>query len=209
MSLFDNCPLTTPLATLTKQVCGQNYNQIQKIAFWQKGAIPFSSVPNLLLSASWATATAATDETKVIITNYVQNFNIPNSTAVEVTSDTNINAMPELQRGSIVKGTFNSKSLSAAQIAQLQALTPYTQIQPGVTDLVCVMINNANQIVYNANAGDLGFPIFNLFTSDNDMQAQLGALNMVTSEFYFLYGWSKLQAIGQAAFDLLNTYPAA
>lgn len=207
MSLFDNCPLTTPLATLTKQVCGQNYNQVQKIALWQKGATPFTTT-TILTGAGWSTATAATDTTKVIVTNYLQNFNIPNSTPVEVTSDTNINAMPELQRGSIVKGTFNSRSLSSAQIEQLQALTPYTQIQPGVTDLVFCMINNANQVIYNANSGDLGFPIFNLFTSDNDMQAQLGALNMVASEFYLLYGWSKNMAIGQAAFDLLNTYPA-
>lgn len=207
MSLFDNCPLTTPLATLTKQVCGQNYNQVQKIAIWQKGSTPFTTT-TILTSTGWSTATAATDATKVIVTNYLSNFNIPNSTAVEVTSDTNINAIPELQRGSIVKGTFNSKSLSAAQIAQLQALTPYTQIQPGVSQLVFAMINNANQVIYNANSGDLGFPIFNLFTSDNDMQAQLGALNMTASEFYLLYGWSKLQAIGQAAFDLLNTYPA-
>lgn len=207
MSLFDNCPLTTPLATLTKQACGQNYNQVQKLAFWQKGNNPFTAI-TILTSAAWATATAATDGTKAIVTNYLQNFNIPNSTAVEVQSDTNINAMPELQRGSVVKGTFNSRSLSATQISQLQALTPYTQIQPGVTDLVFVMINNANQVIYNANSGDLGFPIFNLFTSDVDIQAQLGALNMVTSEFYLTYGWSKTMAIGQASFDLLNTYPA-
>jgi hypothetical protein len=208
MSLFDNCPLTIPLPSIPKQVCGQNYNQIQKIALWEKGQTPFTTT-SILTSAAWTTAATATDATKVIVTNYLTNFLIPNSTSVEQTADTNINAIPELQRGSIVKGTFNSRSLSADEISAMQALTPYTQIQPGVSSLVFVMINNANQVIYNANGTDLGFPIYNLFTSDNDIQATLGALNMVTSEFYLTYGWSKTQAIGQVSFDLLNTYPAA
>jgi len=208
MSLFDNCPLETPIGDIPLQVCGQNYNQIQKIAIWQKGATPFTNT-SILTSAAWATATAATDETKVVVTNYLTNFLIPNSTPVEVTADTNINAIPELQRGSIVKATFNSRSLSAAEIAAMQALTPYTQIQPGVSNLVCVFINADNKVVFNDNSGDLGFNMFNFFTSDTDMQAVLGALNMTASEFYLLYGWSKNIKIGQAAFDLLNTYPAA
>lgn len=208
MSLFDNCPLPAALPDILLQACGLNYGQIQKVAFWQKGATPFTAI-TILTKAAWDTATAAADNTKVLVTNYVTNFAIPNSAAVEQTSDTNINAMPELQRGGNVKGTFMNRSITPAQITAMQSLTAFSQIQPGVTNLVFAMINEDNKIIYNSNGGDLGIPVFNLFTSDTDITGTLGALNNVASEFYLKYGWSKNLAVGQAAFDLLNTYPAA
>lgn len=208
MSLFDNCPLPDELPSIPLQVCGQNYGQVQKIAFWQRGQTPFTT-SSILLAATWATATALDTVGKVIVTNYVTAFTVPPTTAVEQTADTNINAIPELQRGAPIKGTFTNRSLSAAEILAMQSLTPYTQIQPGVSNLVCAYVNQDNQVIYNSNAGDLGFPIFNLFTSDTDITGVLGALNTVMSEFYLLYGWSANIAKGQLAFDLLNTYPAA
>jgi hypothetical protein len=70
------------------------------------------------------------------------------------------------------------------------------------------MITSDGNVVYNNNTTDLGFPIFNLFISDNDIVPQLGALNAIMAEFYLLYGWSDLMAIGTPAFDLLGTYPS-
>lgn len=208
MSLFDNCPLPVELPDILKQICGTNYGQIQKIALWQRGQSPFTAI-TILTAAGWTAATAAEDEGKVIVSNYVTNFAIPNSTAVEQTADTNINAMPELQRGSIVKGTFMNRSITPAQILAMQSLTAYTQIQPGVTNLCFAMVNEDNKIIYDSTSPDLGIPIFNLFTSDSDITGTLGALNNVASEFYLLYGWSKTITSGQLAFDFLNTYPAA
>lgn len=208
MSLFDNCPLPTELPDILKQICGVNFGQIQKIALWQSGQTPFTDT-SILTSAAWVTAMALTDEGKPIVTNYVTNFAIPNSTAVEQTADTNINAMPELQRGSIVKGTFMNRSITPAQITTMQSLTPFTQIQPGVTQLGFVMVNEDNKAIWNDNAGDLLIPMFNFFTSDVDITGTLGALNNVTSEYYLKYGWSKNLKVGQMTFDFLNTYPAA
>jgi hypothetical protein len=208
MSLFDNCPLPTELPDILKQICGTNFGQIQKIAMWQKGQTPFTGT-TILTAAAWTTAMALTDDGKPIVSNYVTNFAIPNSTAVEQTADTNINAMPELQRGSIVKGTFMNRSITPAQITVMQSLTAFTQIQPGVTQLGFVMINEDNKAIWNDNAGDLLIDMFNFFTSDTDITGTLGALNNVASEFYLKYGWSKNLKVGQMAFDFLNTYPAA
>ena len=208
-SLFAECPLASPLGSIPLQVCGVNYGQIQKLAFWRRGNTPFTA-NSILTSAAWATAVAGTtDATKAIVTNYVTNFAVPVTTAVEQTSDTNINAIPELQRGAPVKATWMNRSLSAAQITAMQELTPYSQVQPGVTTIGFVGINQDNQVIYNANAGDLLFPMFNIFTSDTDITGVLGALNNVASEAYLLYGWSQNIAIGQMAFDFLNTYPSA
>lgn len=206
MSLFDLCPLPAALTAITKQTCAENLGQVVKIAFWQKGATPFTST-TILTGAAWSTATALTTNGKVIVTNYMNNVVIPNSTKVEQTADTNILAMPELQRGSIVNVTAESRSLNAAARVQLKGLTPYTQIQPGVSNLVCVFITIDNKVIYNDNTGNLGFDVYNFFVSDNDVKSQLGALNQTMIDFYLAYGWSDKAAIGQAAFDLLNTYP--
>lgn len=205
MSLFGNCAVL-PIPDITKQDCGINIGQIQKIAIWGRGATTFTPT-TILTSTGWSTAVALTTAGKPVITNYLTNVAIPNSTAVEQTADTNINAMPELQRGSNVKMTAASRSLGALHISELKAITPYSQVQPGVTQVGCVFINQDNQVIYNANSGDLLFPIFNWFVSDTDVKGQLGALNEVMIEAYLKYGWGDTLAIGQASFDLLNSYP--
>lgn len=208
MSLFDNCPLPAELPDILKQVCGVNFGQIQKIAMWEQGSSPFTAT-TILTQAAWTTALALTTGAKPIITNYINNFAIPNSAAVEQTADTNINAMPELQRGGNVKGTFMNRSITPAQITVMQSLTPFSQIQPGVSQIGFVMINEDNKAIWNDNGGDLLIPMFNFFTSDVDITGTLGALNNVASEFYLKYGWSKNLKVGQMAFDFLNTYPSA
>lgn len=208
MSLFDNCPLPTELPDILKQICGVNFGQIQKIAIWEQGFSPFTAT-TILTSAAWTTALALSTGAKPIITNYLTNFAIPNSTAVEQTADTNINAMPELQRGSIVKGTFMNRSITPAQITTMQSLTAFSQIQPGVSTIGFVMVNEDNKAIWNDNGGDLLIDMFNFFTSDVDITGTLGALNNVASEFYLKYGWSKNLKVGQIAFDFLNTYPTA
>jgi hypothetical protein len=206
MSLFDLCPLPDDLTVIPKQVCPENLGQLVKIAFWQKGVVPFTDI-TILTAAGWTAATAA--DTPVVVTNYISNLAIPNSAKVEVTADTNINAMPELQRGGIVNVTGMSRSINAAVRRAMKALAPYSQIQPGVTELVCAFINSDNQVIWDSVSTDKGFEVFNIFTSDTDANAQLGALNQTASDFYLKYGWSDNLKIGQAAFDLLNTYPAA
>lgn len=207
--LFDECPLDAALTDITKQTCPEILGQFLKMAFWQKGATPFTS-SSILLSATWATNTAADDATKVVVTNYFNNLVVPQSTVVEVTSDTNILAMPERQRLSNVNGTGTFRSLSGAQLKEMDALSPYSQIQPGVTQLVGVFINADNEVIYNKNRADMGFDIFGLATTDNDVKGIVAGLNEAQINFYMKGGWSrdagKLKVV---AFDLLNTYPTA
>lgn len=207
--LFSECPLDETLTDITKQTCPEILGQFQKMAFWQKGAAPFTAI-TILLSATWATATAADDETKVVVTNYFSNLIVPQSTVVEVASDTNILAMPERQRLSNVNATGTFRSLTGAKLAELDKLSPFTQIQPGVTDLVGVFINADNEVIYNKNRADLGFDIFGMATTDNDVKAVVAGLNEAQLNFYLKGGWSRdATKIAIVAFDLLNTYPAA
>lgn len=206
MSLFDLCPLPEELTAIPKQVCPENLGQIVKLAFWQKGVVPFTDA-TILTAAGWTAAMEA--DQPPVVTNYLTNLVIPQSTKVEVQADTNINAMPELQRGSIVNVTGMSRSINAATRKAMKKLASYSQIQPGVTELVVAFINSYNQVIWDTVSVDKAFEAFNVFTSDTDVKAQLGALNETMSDFYLKYGWSDNLKIAQMTFDFLNTYPEA
>lgn len=208
--LFSECPLPAEIGDILKQDCPDNFGQIVKIAFWRKGAAPFTA-STILLSATWATATAAADNTKVVVTNYLGvPITIPQSTVVEQTSDTNILAMPERQRLSNPNVTGSFRSMSADRLKEIDALSPYTQIQPGVTGLVGVFINTDNQIIYNKSRADLGFDIFGMAVTDNDAKPIVAGLNEAQLNFYLKGGWSRDAAkLSVVAFDLLNTYPVS
>lgn len=205
MSLFDLCPLPEELTAIPKQVCPENLGQIVKLAFWQKGVVPFTDA-TILTAAGWAAAMA--DTQPPVVTNYLTNLVIPQSAKVEVASDTNINAMPELQRGGNVNVTGMSRSINAEVRRAMKKLASYSQIQPGVTQIVVAMINTDNQIIWDTVSADKAFEAFNIFTSDTDVKAQLGSLNETASDFYLKYGWSDNLKIEQMTFDFLNTYPA-
>jgi hypothetical protein len=206
--LFDTCPLAADTPDTTKQDCPTNYGQLVKMAVWQKGGTPFTTT-TIITSAGWAAAVADTGADKVSVTNYLTNLVVPQSAPVEQTSDTNINAIPELQYMGNVRATGMFRSIGGDKLVEIDAITPYSKIAPGVTQLLGVFINTNNEVIYNTGRADLGFELFNFVATDNDVKGNVGGLIEAQLGFYLLGGWSRGAAkLAVTAFDLLNSYPA-
>lgn len=70
------CPLGTTLPDIPKFTCGESFGQIQKLAFQRlKGtsgtANKFTADKEITKKASWDTLLAATDDTKIVVTPFL------------------------------------------------------------------------------------------------------------------------------------------
>lgn len=206
MSLFDDCTAVNP-KKVPRRVCAFDIGQGQKLAVWLANKTPFTAT-TILTAAGWTAAT--TDATNpVIVTNTISNFAIAGSERVENASDTNANAMPELMRAGNVLLSGMIRGMSPAEYEAYVSLTGFSQVDVGFTNLVGVIINSQNQVIYNKNSSNLGFSLYALFMGDPSVTATLGQLSESTLSTYLKGGWFKDAAKGQIAFDFLNTYPTA
>lgn len=77
MSLICQCPAVTTLTTIPAVQCGENFGQIQKVAFQrltQADGIrnSFTTTASILLKASWTAKLAATDGTKIVVSPFIE-----------------------------------------------------------------------------------------------------------------------------------------
>ena len=77
MSLTCQCPAAASLTTIPAVACGENFGQIQKVAFQRlrkaDGARnSFTTTASILLKASWTTLLAAGDGSKVVVSPYIE-----------------------------------------------------------------------------------------------------------------------------------------
>lgn len=77
MSLTCQCPAAASLTTIPAVACGENFGQIQKVAFQRlrkaDGARnSFTTTASILLKASWTTLLTAEDGSKVVVSPYIE-----------------------------------------------------------------------------------------------------------------------------------------
>lgn len=77
MSLTCQCPAATAITTIPAVTCGENFGQIQKVAFQRLYKADgtknsFTSSASILLKASWTALLAAADGSKVVVSPYVE-----------------------------------------------------------------------------------------------------------------------------------------
>lgn len=78
MSLTCQCPAATALTTIPAVDCGENFGQIQKVAFQRLHQADgtrnsFTSAAAIGLKASWTSKMAATDGSKIVVSPYLEN----------------------------------------------------------------------------------------------------------------------------------------
>ena len=77
MGLTCQCPAAQALETIPAVACGENFGQIQKVAFQRlkqaDGTINEISDTNILLKDTWTALMAATAGTKVVISPFIEN----------------------------------------------------------------------------------------------------------------------------------------
>lgn len=77
MSLICQCPAATTLITIPAVQCGENFGQIQKVAFQRLTQADgtrnsFTTTASILLKASWTAKLAATDGTKIVVSPFIE-----------------------------------------------------------------------------------------------------------------------------------------
>src|SRR5688572_8815374 len=144
-----NCPLPVALVTVPNVACPQKIGQIQKFIFQRKGHVfdvAATPTPNPITAlASWTPLLSAVDETKVVITPWLQNVVIPAPEAVTKGGGDN----STLNGRELVVGETNPvvtgemRNVPGNVIAALKGLTCYADIE----DLVMYGLNEFNQLV--------------------------------------------------------------
>lgn len=77
MSLTCQCPAAPAITTIPAVTCGENFGQIQKVAFQRLQKADgtknsFTSTASILLKASWTALLAAADGSKVVVSPYIE-----------------------------------------------------------------------------------------------------------------------------------------
>lgn len=211
MNLFE-CPLPATLPDIEKQACSFRIGQIVKIAFGIIGSTPpFAETGEpatpITAKASWDPLVSATDATKIVVTNYLNNLVVPSTDVIEDGGDTNINRIPEMVDGGNAQCTFNPKDIESSIRAAMQGLIPFSAIMPGVSELGAMFINADGDIIHDAT--NYWIPIYNLFIGDSDVKAEKGRGNDTIGKFWMLFGWSNNLKKSTPAFNILASYPAA
>ena len=77
MSLTCQCPAAASLTTIPAVACGENFGQIQKVAFQRLRKADgsrnsFTTTASILLKASWTALLSAEDGSKVVVSPYIE-----------------------------------------------------------------------------------------------------------------------------------------
>lgn len=77
MSLTCQCPAAASLTTIPAVECGENFGQIQKVAFQRLRKADgtknsFTETASILLKASWTALLAAEDGSKIVVSPYIE-----------------------------------------------------------------------------------------------------------------------------------------
>lgn len=197
--LTTNCPLSGTLGAVSESVCPQDMGQIVKVAFQLKQTPKSFTAATIKLLATWTPLLAANDASKIVISPVLNDFKISKSEILTEggNDNTTVNGMPQINGLGPAKATALLKSIQDACKQALQALFPYSQIQPGITNLIGWFINSQNQIISGADGA--GFDIFGLAIGDPGTE---GYAKHDESDFQFSLkpGWSDGRII-QAATD--------
>ena len=199
MSLI-NCPLPASLGSIPATPCPLRWDQVQKLAFQRIQSAPsFATETALKTQSNWTTLLNAADNTKIIVTPYLNSFVVPASEALKQGGNDNstLNGVPELKGIGFVTVGFKFVNISAAAAAAIRALAAESVIAPGVTNLSAYFFAKDRNIVHNTLAG---FPIYNLVITDPGSEG-LNANNEYNVSFDMPGGWSETWAQSTALFN--------
>ena len=194
------CPVGTYLdsAVTTLNPCPADMGQIQRLIFWRTGQ-SIASVTTAILTATWVTLAAATDDTKAVFSPFVHNPDMPAGDPREFGGGN------ETRWGAPLRKGGHSPTFTFAMMAEDQ------DVIKALKQLICepldvLFVNEASQLVYSdAGAVVAGFPIAqgSLFIGDK----KIGGLEEWDSniiQFNVLPNWSDDLEISLAVSNLLT-----
>lgn len=202
MTLF-TCPAPSALAAIPATSCPVRFDQIQKLAFQRvQDSDPFADETALKTQSNWTTLLAASDDTKIIISPYLNNPIIPPSEALTEggNDNTTIGGVTRLMGGGNVVVTGEFRNISIAALAKLKALTAESALTAGFTNLTAYLFNKDGSIIH---AAQNGFKIYNWFVGDPGSEG-FNKDNVIPFRFEMKYGWADNAVVSTPTWNPLN-----
>lgn len=193
MSFFV-CPKPTALTTIPNPSCPQGLGQIQKVIFQRKSAgwvFDSMAAHDFLTLASWTPLLTAVNDTKVVVTPFLDSFVIPGTAAITAggNDNTTINGRKLNVAGAPTTADGEARNISGEIQAALQALS-----QEGEDAFVAFFINQFNQLIgndiYPGHPGEriAGIPVYSVFCGDASNEG-FAKDDKTKLTFQLDYGW--------------------
>lgn len=143
MSLTCQCPAASAITTIPAVTCGENFGQIQKVAFQRLTKADgtknsFTSSASILLKASWTALMAAADGSKVVVSPYIE--------------------APTSEPGAA--RTFGGGNETLGGVEEILGAEP-TAFSAVLRRMPQSVIKIMKELMCEANAGNLGVYLFN------------------------------------------------
>lgn len=143
MSLTCQCPAATALTTIPAVQCGENFGQIQKVAFQRLHQADgtenkFAASNSILLLASWTALMAAAAGTKIVVSPYIE--------------------APTSEPGAA--RTFGGGNETLGGVEEILGAEP-TAFSAVLRRMPQDVIKVMKELMCEANAGNLGVYLFN------------------------------------------------
>jgi hypothetical protein len=192
------CPEAATMTSVVTALnsCPNEFAQIQKLVFWERGA-HLDAVASAISATVWTAHLAATGDAKALVSPMLT-LTIPASEAREAGSGNEvIDGIPISIGGSPVKAEGKIWELDQATITLLKAIAGKA--------LDVMFINEAGQLGYKLDGVKVaGFPIKSLFISDLQTGSFAdGTLNNI--HFYMAANWSDNFRVTTATSFLLDS----
>lgn len=143
MSLTCQCPAATSITTIPAVACGENFGQIQKVAFQRilkadgtKNS--FTSSAAITLKASWTALMAAADGSKIVVSPYIE--------------------APTSEPGAARTFGGGNETLGGVEVILGAEPTAFSAVLRRMPQSV---IKIMKELMCEANAGNLGVYLFN------------------------------------------------
>jgi hypothetical protein len=182
------CPLPDSLTEIPQVDCGLSLKQVQKLLIGRRGAISFAAITGALSAstiAGWQALLDATDDTKVIVTPFVEDFKIPQGEAILEGGDDNttIDGNPIVVGANSIRATGMFAELPPNVLSALKKLNCESQLE-------VALINQFGDIYALQPSGTLfkGIPITSFFVGDPGNEG-LNTRDKAPVGFNFRYGW--------------------
>lgn len=143
MSLTCQCPAATSITTIPAVACGENFGQIQKIAFQRilkadGTRNSFTNSAAITLKASWTALMAAADGSKIVVSPYIE--------------------APTSEPGSARTFGGGNETLGGVETILGAEPTPFSAVLRRMPQNV---IKIMKELMCEANVGNLGVYLFN------------------------------------------------
>lgn len=196
------CPEPAALRTINSFKCPQDLKQIQKFLVQRRqdsDSPPFAALADAQTLDAWQDFLDAADETKIVITPFIEGFKIPPGEAILEGGDTNetIDGAPIAVGAKTPRTEGKMRSIPSNVLLDLKALNCEL-------DVVVFLINQDGKIIGQSDAtgdGFEGIPVQSMFIGDPGNDG-LNTSDKTPINFSLRAGWAdKLKFVTPSDFN--------